>query len=132
MQIPENFKDLLSKDKKAFAHVATVMLDGSPHVTPIWCDYDGTHVVLNSTKGRVKDKNIRRDARVAVEVQDPNNAYRYIQIRGKVVEVTEQGAEDHIDWLAKKYMGVDKYPKRTPGMVRVIYKIRPEQINTMG
>jgi len=131
MQIPENFKELLTA-KKAFAHVATVMPDGSPQVTPIWCDFDGNHILLNSSRGRVKDKNMRRDARVAVSVQDPDNAYRYIQIRGKVVEVTEKGAEEHIDKLAKKYMGVDVYPKRTPGMVRVIYKIKPEKINTMG
>jgi len=97
MQIPENFKELLTA-KKAFAHVATVMPDGSPQVTPIWCDFDGNHILLNSSRGRVKDKNMRRDARVAVSVQDPDNAYRYIQIRGKVVEVTEKGAEEL--WMA--------------------------------
>ena len=125
MAIPENFKDLFAK--KAFAHLGTVMPDGSPQVTPVWCDFDGTHIRVNSAKGRVKDKNMRRDARVALCLQDPDNAYRYLQVRGKVVEITEKGADDHIDSLAKKYLGKDKYPNRRPGEVRVIYKIVPER-----
>ncbi len=130
MSIPQTFQDLFQK--KAFAHVATVMPDGSPQVTPIWCDFDGTHIWLNSAKGRVKDKNMRRDARVAVAIQDPDNPYRYMQVRGKVVEITEKGAEDHIDKMAKKYTGKDKYQKPSPDQVRVIYKIKPEKVNTMG
>ena len=128
--IPDKFKDLFHK--KAFAHIATVMPDGSPQVTPVWCDYDGTYILINSAKGRVKDKNMRRDARVALAIQDPDNAYRYIQVRGKVAEMTEQGAEEHVDKLAKKYTGVDKYKKPTPDQVRVLYKIKPEKVNTMG
>lgn len=128
--IPDNFKDLFQK--KAFAHIATVMPDGSPHVTPLWCEYDGTHIWINSAKGRVKDKNMRRDARVALSIQDPDNAYRYIQVRGKVVEITEKGAEEHIDKFSKKYTGKDKYQKPSPDQVRVIYKIKPEKANTMG
>jgi PPOX class probable F420-dependent enzyme len=128
--IPEKFRDIFQK--KAFAHIATLMPDGSPHVTPLWCEYDGTHIWINSAKGRVKDKNMRRDARVALSLQDPDNAYRYIQIRGKVVEITEKGAEEHIDKFAKKYTGKDKYQKPSPDQVRVIYKIKPEKANTMG
>ena len=129
-KIPEKYMDLLNK--KAFAHLATIMPDGSPHVTPIWCDFDGTHVRVNSAKGRVKDKNMRRNPRVAIEIHDPDNAYRYLQVRGLVVEITEKGGDDHIDALAKKYMGVEKYPRRQAGEVRVTYKILPEKFSTMG
>lgn len=128
--IPDQFKDLFSK--VAFAHLATLMPDGSPQVTPVWCDFDGTHVRVNSAKGRVKDKNMRRDKRVALSVQDPENPYRYLAMRGEVVEITEEGADAHIDSLAKKYLGKDKYPFRGPGEVRVIYKIRPVNVHTMG
>lgn len=128
--IPEAFKDLFAK--KAFAHLATVMRDGSPQVTPVWCDFDGTHIRVNSARGRVKDRNMRRNPRVALEVLDPDNAYRHLSVRGRVVEVSEQGADAHIDALAKKYLGVDRYPNRQPGEVRVIYKILPEHVATMG
>jgi PPOX class probable F420-dependent enzyme len=126
--IPESFKDLFTK--VAFAHLATCMADGSPQVTPVWVDYDGSHVRVNSAKGRLKDKNMRRNKRVALSIQDPENAYRYIAVRGEVVEITEQGADAHIDALAKKYLGKDRYPFRGPGEVRVIYKIRPEKVST--
>jgi len=125
--IPDAFKDLFTK--VAFAHLATLMADGSPQVTPVWCDYDGAHVLINSAKGRVKDKNMRRDGRVALSILDPDNAYRYLEIKGTVAEITEAGADAHIDKLAKKYLGVDKYPYRAPGEVRVIYKIRPDQVS---
>lgn len=128
--IPDQFKDLFSK--VAFAHLATLMPDGSPQVTPVWCDFDGTNVRVNSAKGRVKDKNMRRDKKVALSVQDPENPYRYLAMRGEVVEITEEGADAHIDSLAKKYLGKDKYPFRAPGEVRVIYKIRPVNVHTMG
>jgi PPOX class probable F420-dependent enzyme len=127
---PEAYKGLFLK--VAFAHLATLMPDGSPQVTPVWVDYDGTHVRVNSAKGRLKDKNMRRDKRVALSIQDPDNAYRYIAIRGEVVEITEQDADAHIDALAKKYLGKDRYPFRSPGEVRVIYKIRPEKVLTSG
>jgi len=130
MAVPDNFKDLFAK--KAFAHLGTVMPDGSPQVTPVWCDFDGTHIRVNSAKGRVKDKNMRRNPKVALALQDPENPYRFLQIRGQVVEITEQGADDHIDSLAKKYLGKDKYPNRRPGEVRVTYKIKPDRSFTMG
>ena len=128
--IPDQYKDLFSKP--AFADLATLMPDGSPQVSPVWCDFDGTHILVNSAKGRVKDKNMRRDKRVALSIMDPENAYRHLAVRGEVVEITEQGADPHIDKLAKKYLGKDKYPFRGSGEVRVIYKIRPNKVTTVG
>jgi PPOX class probable F420-dependent enzyme len=128
--IPEPFKDLFTK--VAFAHLATVMADGGLQVTPVWCSFDGTTVWVNSAKGRLKDKNMRRNKKVALSIQDPDNAYRYLAIQGEVAEITESGADAHIDSLAKKYLGKDRYPFRAPGEVRVIYKIRPEKVSTMG
>ena len=127
--IPESFKDLFQK--KAFAHLATLMPDGRPQVTPVWCDMDGGLIRVNSARGRVKDRNMRRNAKVALSILDPDNPYRYLGILGDVVEVTEQGADAHIDALAHKYIGQD-YPYRQPGEARVIYKIRPERVSTMG
>ena len=128
--IPEQFKDLFTK--VAFAHLATLMTDGSPHVTPVWVDYDGAYVRVNSAKGRVKDNNMRRDERVALSIQDPDNPYRYLAIRGEVAEITENGADAHIDALAKKYLGKERYPFGSPAEVRVIYKIRPDKVSTSG
>ena len=128
--VPDEYVDLLKKP--AFAHLATLMKDGSPHVTPVWCDYDGTHVRVNSAKGRLKDKNMRRDKRVALSIQDPDNPYRYIAIRGTVEQITQDGADAHIDALAKKYLGKERYPFRAPGEVRVIYRIRPDRVATYG
>lgn len=128
--IPQQFRDLF--DKKAFAHLATVMPDGSPQVTPVWLDFDGSHIRINSAKGRVKDKNMRRNRQVALAIQDPDNPYRYLAVRGRVEEVTEAGADAHIDSLAKKYLGQDRYPHRQPGEIRVTYKIRPERVSSMG
>ena len=128
--IPDKHTDLFQK--KAFAHLATVGADGSPQVTPVWVDFDGVHVRFNTAKGRVKDKNLRRNPKVALAIQDPENPYRYIQVRGRVAEITEQGADAHIDALAKKYINQDKYPWRRPGEVRVLYKILPEKIHTLG
>ena len=129
-KIPDNYRDIF--DKKAFGMLATVMKDGTPQVTPVWCDFDGTHVRFNTAKGRVKDKNMRRNPNVAITLQDPENPYRYLAIRGKVDEITEKGADEHIDALTKKYINQDKYPYRGPGEVRVTFKIRPESVSTMG
>jgi PPOX class probable F420-dependent enzyme len=128
--IPDQYKDLL--EKKAFAHLGTLMKDGSPQVTPVWFDHDGTHIRINSAKGRWKDKNMRTRPQVALSILDPDNPYRYMQIRGKVVDVTETGADVHIDSLAKKYLDQDKYPFRQPGEERVIYKVSVERVTTMG
>lgn len=128
--IPEKYIDLFQK--KTFAQFATLMSDGSPHVAPVWVDYDGKYILINSAKGRVKDRNVRRDPRVAVDLLDPDNSYRHLSIRGRVAEITEDGADAHIDKMAKKYLGQDRYPYRSNGEVRVIYKIEPEVVHTMG
>jgi PPOX class probable F420-dependent enzyme len=128
--IPENYKDLF--EKQAFGNLGTLMQDGSPQITPVWVDYDGKYVRFNSAKGRVKDKNIRRDPRVSISLQDPANPYRYLAVRGKVVEITEKGADDHINKLSQKYLGKPVYPFRQPGEVRVIYKIEPQKVSSMG
>ena len=98
----------------------------------MWCDFDGQHVIVNSAKGRQKDRNMRRDGRVSLSIQDPENPYRYLEIRGKVVVVTEAGADEQIDKLARKYLGKDKYPYAQPGEVRVTYRIEPEHFSSMG
>ena len=128
--IPENYLDLFQK--KAFANLATLMPDGTPQVTPVWVDYDGEYILVNTARGRQKDKNVQRNRAVALSIQDSDNPYRYLEVRGRVVEITEEGAEQHIDKMAKKYMGVDKYPYRQPGEVRVLIKIKPEHTTRMG
>lgn len=126
--IPDHYLDLF--EKRAFAHLATLMPDGQPQVTPVWCDFDGQYILINSARGRQKDRNMRRDPRVTLCIQDPDNPYRYLEIRGRVVEITERGADAHIDRLAQKYLGVERYPYRQPGEVRVLYKIEP--LHTSG
>ena len=128
--IPEKYSDLF--EKQAFGNLGTLMKDGSPQVTPVWVDYDGKHVRFNSAKGRVKDKNVRRDPRVSISLQDPANPYRYLEIRGRVVEITEKSADDHINKLSQKYLGKPVYPYRQPGEVRVTYKIEPQKVSSMG
>ena len=130
MAIPEKYQDLLNK--KAFAQLATIMPDGTPQVSPVWFEYDGKNILINSAKGRVKDRNMRRDPRVGLDIQDPDNPYRHLSIRGRVVQITEDGADAHIDKLTKKYINQDRYPYRGPGEVRVIYKIQPEAAHSMG
>lgn len=129
-QVPDKYADLFKK--KAFANLGTLNADGSPQVTPVWVDYDGKHVRINSALGRKKDQNIRRDPRVSLSIQDPDNPYRYLEVRGKVSEITQKGADEHIDSLAQKYLGVPKYPSRLPGEVRVLYKIEPQKFSSMG
>lgn len=130
-KIPTEFTALMH-DKRAFAHLATVMPDGSPQVTPVWFDVVGDTVRVNSAKGRTKSRNMTEGAAVALSVLDPDNAYRYIQIRGKVSRVTEDGAVAHIDSLAKKYMGKDTYPFHRAEDVRVIFEITPGSVQVMG
>jgi PPOX class probable F420-dependent enzyme len=128
--IPEKYRDLFNK--KAFASLGTLMPDGRPQVTPVWVDVEGDLVIINSAKGRQKDRNLRRDPRVSLAVIDPDNPYRYLELRGRVVEITEQGAAAHIDKMAKKYLGVDSYPYKNPNEIRVIYKIQPDHATMMG
>ncbi|HMV48024.1 MAG TPA: PPOX class F420-dependent oxidoreductase [Blastocatellia bacterium] len=128
--IPDNYVDLF--DKKVFAALATLMPNGSPQVTPVWIDYDGENVIFNTAVGRQKDKNLQADGHVALSLVDPDNPYRYLEVRGTVVERTTDGADEHINKMAKKYIGQDVYPFRQPGEVRVIYKIKPERTSSMG
>ena len=127
MNIPNDFQDLLKDETKAFLFLATIMADGSPQVTPIWFSSDDTHILINSAKGRVKDRNMRARPHVALVIQDPRTPYRYLQIRGRVVEITEEGSDDHINTLSLKYDG--KSWKKVAGQVRVIYKILPEHVD---
>ncbi|MBI4465513.1 MAG: PPOX class F420-dependent oxidoreductase [Acidobacteria bacterium] len=128
--IPANFLDLFHK--RALGNLATLMPDGTPQVTTVWVDYDGGYVLFNSARGRQKVRNLRRDPRLALSILDPDNPYRYVEIRGRVVEITEQGADEHINRLAKKYLGVDQYPYRQSAEVRLIFKVQVEQVRTQG
>jgi PPOX class probable F420-dependent enzyme len=127
----DNYLDLLQQ-KKAFAGLATIMPDGTPQVTPVWFDYHGGRVRVNTAKGRVKARNLKPGAAVALSIMDPDNPYRYLQIRGRVANATESGADAHIDSLAKKYLGKDQYPFRQPGEVRVMYEIEPVSVSGMS
>src|SRR5262249_36309352 len=128
--IPDKYLDLFQK--KAFAHVATIMPDGSTQVTPVWVDYDGRSFRFIYARGSTRDKNFRSNQNDAVAIQDPDNPYRYLQVRGRVVEITEAGADDHINKLSQKYVGKPVYEGRQPGEVRVMYKIDPLKASTMG
>ena len=129
--IPEKFLPVLT-EKKALAHLATLMPDGSPQVTPVWFLYEKGKFLVNTARGRVKDRNIKQNARVALSIVDPDNAYAHLAVRGKIISATEEGADASIDALAKKYLGQDKYPFRQPGEVRVIYEIEPTSVSGMG
>ena len=128
--IPSTYLDLLTA--RAFANLATIMDDGTPQVTPVWFDVEGEYVRVNSAQGRVKDRNMRARPYVALNIVDPQNPYRYLQIRGPVVEITTEGADAHIDTLAEKYTGAGRRFNHQPGEVRVIYKIKPEHVHASG
>jgi len=113
---------------KNFAFVSTLMKDGSPQITPTWIDYDEKTILINTAEGRTKQKNVSRDNRVAISIVDQNNPYHMVTIRGKVIEQTTKGADEHIDKLAKRYLGVDKYPFRSQTEKRIILKVKPEKI----
>ena len=124
-KLPEGVQKLLSEPN--LAHFVTLMKNGSPQVTPLWVDHDGEHVLINTAEGRQKPLNLQRDPRVALSVVDRNHTQRYAQIRGKVVDVTREGAFEHICKLSEKYSGNPNYPRRE-GEVRLIVKILPEHI----
>jgi PPOX class probable F420-dependent enzyme len=128
--IPEKSSDLLARGTKAFAYLATVKKDGSPQLTPVWFDWDGTHVVINTARGRVKDKTMHNNPHVAVLIADPANPYRYLQVQGKVVAETEAGARENIDEMSRKYTG--SVYQNYAGETRVIYKILPERVQANG
>ena len=127
----DSFQDLL-REKKPLAALATVMPDGSPQLTPVWFGFDGARLHVNTARGRVKERNMREGAHVALMIVDPDNPYRYVQVRGRVAVATEDGADAHIDSLAKKYLGKDRYPFRQPGEVRVRYEIEPLAVQGIG
>jgi len=129
--IPEKFLPVLT-EKKALAHLATVMPDGSPQVTPVWFLYENGKFTVNTARGRIKDRNMTQNARVALSIVDPDNPYAHLAVRGKIVRATEEGASASINRLTKKYLGKDQYPFGQPGEVRVLYEIEPTSISTMG
>jgi PPOX class probable F420-dependent enzyme len=129
--IPPNFSDLLSREKRAFADLALVLRDGTPQVTPVWFDWNGEQIIVNTARGRVKDKVLHRKPVVALMIGDPSNPYRYIQIKGRVAAETEEGAYERICDLQEKYHGNRDYPRR-PGEVRVTYTIVPEKVQVRG
>jgi len=127
---PEKYLDLFQK--KAFGAFTTLMPDGSAQTTPVWVDYQNGEIWVNSAVGRRKDKNVRRDPRVALAIMDPDNPYRYVEVRGTVTSITEEGADAHINAMSKKYLGQDVYPFRQPGEQRVLYKMRIDKALTVG
>jgi PPOX class probable F420-dependent enzyme len=129
--VPDKYLDLLTQ-KKAFAVIATTMPNGTPQVTPVWFDFKNGQVRVNTAKGRVKARNLKKDAAVALAIIDPDNPYRYVQIRGRVARVTQDGAVAHIDSLARKYLGQDKYTNSAPGEVRLLCEIEPTSVSGMG
>lgn len=128
--LPQGLKDMLQD--KVFAHLTTLMPDGSPQASPVWIDVDGDEIVVNTAEGRVKDKNMKRDGRVAISVTAVDNPYKAFMIRGHVTAHTTQGGDAHIDKMAKKYMGVDSYPFRNPAETRIIFRISADKISNMG
>jgi PPOX class probable F420-dependent enzyme len=130
--IPDSHQDLLEDETRAFVCLATIMPDGTPQVTPVWFSVEGEYILLNSARGRVKDKNMRARAPVALCIADPKNPYRYLQLRGRVVEITEEGAEDHIDRLNFKYHGKPKYAYHNPAHPRVMYRFLPKNNDPHG
>lgn len=124
---PDSHKDLLDDSTKAFAYLATLMPDGSPQLTPLWFNTDAEYILVNSAQGRVKDRNMRANPSVALVIADPRDPYRFVQVRGRVSEITEQGALEHINTLSLKYRGSAWKPR--PGQVRVTYRILPESVS---
>ncbi len=129
-EIPEKYLDLFHK--RTIATLVTLMPDGRPQATPVWCDYDGDYVLVNTAKGRQKHRNMIRDPRVALTLVDPDNPYRYLEVRGRVAQITEDGARAHIDKMAKKYLNREEYPFLKPGEVRILCRIQPEHTTSMG
>ena len=128
-KIPASHQDLLEDKKKAFAYLATLMKDGDPQVTPVWFNMEGDYIMINSAEGRVKDRNMRSRPRIAMTIADPDDPYRYLQVRGQVISYTPEGADDHIDALSFKYTGNKKYQWRNNKDKRIKYKISIEKVD---
>ncbi len=127
--LPQGVKKLFQEPN--FAHLATLMPDGSPQVTPVWVDLDGDRILVNTAEGRTKPRNVRHDPRVAISIVKQDNPYSSAFIRGRVIEITTEGADAHIDKLAKKYIGQDRYPWRQPGEQRLLLVIEPQHVSSM-
>lgn len=123
-----NQNSLALLNEPVVVSVAVVQSDGTPHVTPVWVDVDGENVVINTAQGRSKARNLREGAKVAISAIDPSNPFRVVAFQGEVTESTNDGADSHIDHLASKYLGVDSYPNRQPGEVRIKITIKPEKV----
>jgi PPOX class probable F420-dependent enzyme len=117
---------------KNFAHIGTLRADGSPQVAPTWVDVQDGRPVVNSAEGRAWVRNLQRDPRITLEVQNMENPYEYVEIRGRVAEITRDGADEHIDSMAKKYLGQDEYPYRQPGEQRVVIRVDPDRVYVQG
>lgn len=131
-KIPSTHLDLLADEKKAFLFLATIMPSGSPQLTPIWFNVENDNILINSAAGRIKDRNMRKRPHVALCIPDPSNPYRYLQIQGKVIEITTANADSHINSLTMKYRGLSVYPYRQPGEQRVKYKIQIDRVDAHG
>ncbi len=125
-RIPESHLDLFRK--QTLGHLATLMPDGHPHVTPVWVDYDGIYILVNTVIGRQKEQNARQRPWVAMDITDSDNISRRLIIRGSIAEITTEGADAHMNKLVRRYMGLDTNPYDTPGETRVILKIKPEYV----
>ena len=130
--IPDSHVDLLEWHTKSFAHVATIGPSGEPQNNPVWFDWDGTHIKFSLTKTRQKYRNLNRDKRVSLSIIDPSNGYRYLEVRGELDEIEEDPNIDFISRMAKKYIDKDRYPWHREGDERVIMKIRPVRMTSMG
>jgi PPOX class probable F420-dependent enzyme len=124
--LSEKARQLIARP--VLASLTTLAADGSPQVTPIWIDRDGDDLLFNTAQGRVKARHVAHDPRVAVSVVDPDDPYNVVALRGTVTDITTEGADEHIDALAKKYLGVDTYPMRQEGEVRIKVRVRPDRI----
>jgi PPOX class probable F420-dependent enzyme len=124
--LPDSVKKLI--EAKVYANVATLMKDGSPHVTQVWVDHDGDTILINTNEGSQKHRNAVRNPMIALDICDPANPYNMAVVRGRVSEVTFDGADEHVDRMAKKYLGQDKYQMRQPGVRRVLIKIEPTHV----
>jgi PPOX class probable F420-dependent enzyme len=127
MSIPTTFQDLIGENSKAFLYLGTLMPDGTPQVTPVWFSTDGDHILINTNEGRVKDENMKARKHVAMTIQDPDDRYRYIGIRGVVVGYTREGADEHIEMLSLRYDA--KVWKRRENQKRIIFKIKPIHVH---
>ncbi len=128
--IPKTHSDLL--ESKALAHVATIGPKGEPQVNPVWFGWDGENILFSQTKTRQKYKNVQREPRLSLSIVDPNNPFRYLEIRGSVVKIEEDPDFDFINSMSKKYLGIDKYQGHQPGDERVVIVVRPEHSTHMG